>query len=71
MVRAKMMVLSVEGNKLTMGCLYDPELKAEDRSFMEATPWGTLEMGIDNPAALEQFTAGKMFYVDFTPAEGA
>ena len=69
MVRAKMWVDSIEGNKLTMKCMYDPEVKAEDRSFMEATPWGTLEMGIDNPKALAQFTVGKHFYVDFTPAE--
>ena len=68
-VRAKMTVQSVEGNVLTMGCQYDPEVKAEDRSFMQATPWGELRMGIDNPKALEQFTPGKVFYVDFVPVQ--
>ena len=69
LVRAKMFVQSVEGNKLRMTCQYDPEVKAEDRSFMKATPWGTLEMGIDNPAALDQFHVGQSFYVDFTPVD--
>ena len=64
-----MRVESIEGNKLVLSCQYDPEVKAEDRSFMKATPWGRLEMGIDNPAALSQFAAGKTFYVDFTEVE--
>lgn len=66
MVRAKMRVQSIEGNKLVLECQYDPEVKGEDRSFMQATPWGRLEMGIDNPKALEQFAPGKTFYVDFS-----
>lgn len=68
-VRAKMVVRSVEKNRLIMECLYDPEVKEEDRSFMQATPWGHLELGIDNSAALEQFVVGKTKYVDFTDAE--
>ena len=67
MVRAKMFVKSIEGTKLTLVCQYDPEVKAEDRSFMVATPWGQAEFGIDNPAALAQFKEGQSFYVDFTP----
>ncbi len=69
MVRAKMRVQSVMGGVLKMECMYDPEVKAEDRSFMEATPWGHIEMGIDNPKALEEFTHGGTFYVDFTKIE--
>ena len=69
MVRAKMRVTAIDGNKLVLECQYDPEVKAEDRSFMQATPWGRAELGIDNPKALEQFTVGKTFYLDFTPAE--
>ena len=68
MVRAKMRVVAIEGNKLSLDCQYDPEVKAEDRSFMQATPWGRAEFGIDNPKALEQFAVGKTFYVDFTEA---
>ena len=68
-VRAKMTVESIEGNVLSMTCQYDPEVKAEDRSFMQATPWGNLRMGIDNPKALEQFAVGKAFYVDFVPVQ--
>ncbi len=69
MVRAKMTVTKISDNRLQMSCIYDPELKTKNRSFMEATPWGELTMGIDNPKALVQFVAGKTYYVDFTPVE--
>ncbi len=69
MVRAKMTVTSIENNTLMMDCVYDPEVKAEDKSFMIATPWGRMKMGIDNPKALEQFEVGKSYYVDFNPVE--
>lgn len=41
----------------------------ENARFTKATPWGDIEMGIDNPAAIEQFEVNKTYYVDFTPAE--
>lgn len=41
----------------------------ENRRYHKATPSGTIEMTIDNPPASDQFTPGKQFYVDFTPAE--
>lgn len=69
MVRAKMTVTKISDNRLHMSCVYDPELKAEDRSFMEATPWGELTMGIDNPRALTEFEVGKTYYVDFTKVD--
>jgi hypothetical protein len=45
---------------------YDTSIP-EDQRFQKATPWGTIEMQIDNPAALEQLKPGKSYYVDFTP----
>lgn len=47
---------------------YDQKV-AEDVSFQKATPTGRMEMQIDNPVAIERMPIGKVFYVDFTPAE--
>jgi hypothetical protein len=76
MVRAKFAVTSIvttdfggtPQRKIILEPRYDPKL-AEDVSFCKATPSGRMEMVIDNPAALEQMPVGKVFYVDFTPAE--
>ena len=46
---------------------YDASIP-EDQRFLKATPWGQMEITVDNPAALEQLTFGKTFYVDLTPA---
>lgn len=70
-VRAKVTCNGVEGNKVTFDTVYEPDASrdTENARFTKATPWGKIEMGIDNPAALEQFKAGKQYYVDFTPAD--
>jgi hypothetical protein len=47
---------------------YDQKV-AEDVSFQKATPTGRMELQIDNPVAIERMPIGKVFYVDFTPAE--
>lgn len=47
---------------------YDQKI-AEDVSFQKATPTGRMEMQIDNPVAIERMPIGRVFYVDFTPAE--
>lgn len=47
---------------------YDQKV-AEDLSFSKATPSGRIEMQVDNPAAVEAMPVGKVFYVDFTPAD--
>jgi hypothetical protein len=44
------------------------EVDTENARFTKATPWGDIRLGIDNPAALEQFQPNKEYYVDFTPA---
>jgi hypothetical protein len=75
MVRAKLTVTSITehhnlvGKTIKLHCIYDPTIP-EDRRFSEATPNGSMEIFVTNPAALEQFTKGKTFYVDFTPVEG-
>lgn len=41
----------------------------ENRRFHKATPSGSVELWIDNPAAQGFLEIGKSYYVDFTPAE--
>lgn len=72
-VRAKFHVGSiepVEGNadarRVRMQTVYDDTIP-EDQRFSKATPWGQIEMQIDNPAASAQLEVGKTYYVDFTP----
>jgi hypothetical protein len=66
-VRAKLRVDSIEGNKLVMTTVYEPDAAKdiENARFTKATPWGRVEMGIDNPAALAQFKVGSYYYADF------
>jgi hypothetical protein len=40
-----------------------------NKAFFEATPTGSLEMTITNPAAFDLFKSGKKFWLDFTPVE--
>lgn len=48
---------------------YDQNIP-EDRRFCAATPSGKFAMRVDNPAALEQLTLGRAFYIDLTPVDG-
>lgn len=65
-IRAKFEVISVENETVTLEPRYD-ETIPEDRRFNEATPWGRLEMFVNNPAALEQLQPGRVFYLDLVP----
>jgi hypothetical protein len=71
-VRAKVNCTQKSGNSVTFTTVYETDEQKgadpENVRFTKATPWGTINMGIDNPAALEQFEVGKQYYVDFTPA---
>lgn len=71
-VRAKVTCESLEGTTVKFRTVYEGDAAkadTENARFTQATPWGVIELGIDNPAAREQFEAGKQYYVDFTPAE--
>ena len=70
-VRAKVRCDKIDGNAVEFTTVYEPDetKDAENARFTQATPWGSIRMGIDNPAALEQFQPGKEYYVDFTPAK--
>ena len=69
-VRAKVRCDGIEGNAVMFSTVYEPDetKNTENARFTKATPWGQIKLGIDNPAALEQFAPGKEYYVDFTPA---
>lgn len=76
-VRAKLKLTSISDSKwskdspthktLKFTAQYDTSIP-EDRRFQQATPSGSCEMAIDNPAALAAFELGCDYYVDFTPA---
>jgi hypothetical protein len=77
MVRAKFQVTAITEfawsnvlKEVTLEPRYDPSIP-DDQRFASAIPSGKLRMIVDNPAALEQFQTGKIFYLDFTPVEAA
>ncbi len=41
----------------------------ENKAFWDATPTGSLQLGVVNPEAWKQFELGKSYYLDFSPAE--
>jgi len=69
-VRAKVRCNAKTGSTVDFTTVYEPDGTKNDENarFTTATPWGDIRMGINNPAALEQFEVNKEYYVDFTPA---
>ena len=48
---------------------YDSKnLNSENSKFWEASPMGSLSLGVINEEAWKNFELGKEYYVDFTPA---
>lgn len=46
---------------------YDDSIE-EDRRFCDATPSGSCEMLVNNPAVIEAFKLGQDYYLDFSPS---
>lgn len=67
-IRAKFEVVSLEGSTVVLEPRYD-ETIPEDQLFNEATPWGKLEMFVNNPAAIEILQPGQKFYLDLLPID--
>lgn len=74
-VRAKFRVVSVtqhdgsdKARTIKLQPRYDDTIP-EDQRFHQATPSGEMSMYVTNPAAIEQLSLGKDFYLDFTPVE--
>ncbi len=67
MVRAKFVVRKNEDGKVELEPVTGGS--AENDAFFNYTPWGKLEMGVVNPAALPFFSVGREIYLDFMPAD--
>lgn len=69
-VRAKFMVQFVQDygtwQKVALSAQYSSS--KEDNQFAAATPSGTLEMTISNPAVFGFLKPGKQYYLEFTEA---
>lgn len=74
-MRAKMKIASVEKfesserirfSAVSKSSSYPPNGADEDNTFAMWTPSADLTMTINNPALLNKFEAGQVFYVDFT-----
>lgn len=71
-VRAKVQVQSIthhmwnaKAATVKLAPVYDTK---NNKSWSEATPSGSIELTITNPAALAQFELGKFLFVDFSDA---
>lgn len=57
-----------EGNEISktakLNTIYSDS--PEDNEFNQATPFGSIEITIDNPKAMDFLKPGKSYYVDFT-----
>lgn len=73
-IRAKFEVVNVQQHDaagqatVTLEPRYD-EAIPEDQRFCEATPWGKLEMFINNPVVIQALQTGQKFYLDLVPVE--
>lgn len=56
---------SVNGGQVT---LFPVTRGAENREWASASPSGKIELTILNQVAVDEFTAGEEYYVDFTKA---
>lgn len=68
-VRAKVRCTAKIDGAVSFCTVYEADASkdTENARFTQFTPWGDIRLGIDNPAALEQFEPNKEYYVDFIP----
>lgn len=53
------------GRTIKLQTQYDQTIP-EDRAFTKATPTGSIEIRVDNPAVFDVFAPGNTVYVDVT-----
>lgn len=58
----------VEKRTLNFTPVYSDQADSENKAFWDATPSGSLQLGVVNPEAWKKFELGKEYYLDFTPA---
>lgn len=76
-MRAKLKLISVEAftgcEKLKFNAVckpsYDGDGADEDNTYAKFSPNASLEIMVTNPALLDTFKPGEVYYVDFTQAE--
>lgn len=69
MVRAKFKLVLKENSNLEFMPVYAGS--EENKKFFEATPSGHIKLYVVNREALDQFSQGAEYYVDFVPAVAA
>lgn len=72
-VTAKMQVGHIEelhasARRVKLFCVWDSNPESPNFEWSMATPAGSVELVITNPAAFEQFETGKQFMVTFDSA---
>lgn len=67
--RAKMTVESVTSTEYNDRVKFNAKYtnSPEDNSYAKATPSGSIELSIDNPALRGTIKPGQVYYVDFAP----
>lgn len=59
-VRAKVRCEGIKDNAVSFSTVFDAaNADTENARFTTATPWGNINLGINNPEALKQFESGK------------
>ena len=61
--------VSVEKRTLNFTPVHSDVEGSENKSFWDASPSGSVQLGVVNPEAWKHFEIGKEYYLDFTPAE--
>jgi hypothetical protein len=56
-----------QSERLVFDAVYSADPNSENKVWATATPYGHLEMQVDNPKAWGHFTVGQELYLDFIP----
>lgn len=61
--------IHVEKRTLNFTPVYSDQPGTENKTFWDATPSGSLQLGVVNPEAWKHFEIGKEYYLDFAIAD--
>lgn len=59
----------IEKRTVKLSPVYSSEEGTENKKFWDATPSGSMELGVINQEAWKHFVLGGEYYVDFVPAD--
>ena len=60
---------NVEVQSVKLAPVYSTDPNSENKKFWDASPSGSIELGVVNQAAWSEFELDKEYYIDFTKAE--